>query len=174
MEKNREKGRILAFVRGLRLSAQLIYQIRHVLSGSDLHADWGHLVDEDTSLCSPECDIIIYDGTYKARWNDNNKPVMDFCFVEYSHAIAVISCKSYLTSIDVDYPRTMKRYVKNVWLFAECCPKGKEAALRQKARKAGYKGFYYLYPWDHKTSIEPQLEEWSNFTKALNSLRTHN
>ena len=45
MEKNKEKGRILGFLRGLRLSAHLIYAIRDVLSGSGLHAAWGHLMD---------------------------------------------------------------------------------------------------------------------------------
>jgi len=171
LEKNKDKGRILGFVRGLRLSAQLIYQIRDILSGSGLRADWGHLVDEDTSLCSPECDIIIYDGTYKRRWNNNDEPVMDFRFVEYSHAKAVISCKSYLTRIDTDYPRTLRRYVKQVWLFAECCPRGKENILRLKARKAGYKGFYYLYPWDGKGSFEPNEDGWISFSQALQSLR---
>ena len=171
MVKNQDKGRILGFVRGLRLSAQLIYEIRNILSGSGLHADWGHLLDKDTNLCSPECDIIVHNGKVKRRWNGHKESVMDFCFVEYSNAIAVISCKSYLTSIDVDYPRAMKRYVKNVWLFAECCPKGKEAALRKKAREAGYKGFYYLYPWDHETSVEPKQDEWIKFGKALNALR---
>lgn len=44
MEADKRKGRVLPFVRGLRLSAQLIYVIRVILTGSDLTANWGHLL----------------------------------------------------------------------------------------------------------------------------------
>lgn len=171
MEKHKERGRILGFVRGLRLSAQLIYAIRDALSGSGLHADWGHLLDKNRNLCSPECDVIIYDGAFIARWNKHDKPVMDFYFVECSHAVAVISCKSYLANIDKEYIQTIKPFMEQVWLFAECCPRGKEAALRKKARAAGYRNLFYLYPWDGEISVEPDRSEWTRFLKALETLK---
>ena len=96
---------------------------------------------------------------------------MDFYFVEHSHAVAVISCKSYLTSVDTEYITTTKPYVKQVWLFAECCPKGREVKLREDARGAGYKHLFYLYPWDGKVGVAPDRKEWLAFLKALNSLR---
>jgi hypothetical protein len=171
MEKKLEKGRILGFVRGLRLSAQLIYAIRDVLSGSPLCADWGHLVDKERNLCSPECDIIIYDGTFVARWNKNSKPVMDFYFIERSHAVAVISCKSFLDRVDKEYVQTVGHFIKNVWLFAECCPTGRTIALKEAARKAGYKGLFYLYPWDKKGGVKPDHKEWKGFVDAIQTLR---
>ena len=47
LEASRSKGRILPFVRGLRLSAQLVYAVRELLEGTDLTANWGHLLDRE-------------------------------------------------------------------------------------------------------------------------------
>src|SRR5271166_5699831 len=59
--EGKNKGGVLSFVRGLRLSALLIYAIRDLLGeGSDLTANWGHIIDEDGQFCSRECDIIIH------------------------------------------------------------------------------------------------------------------
>ena len=58
MERNREAGRVLPFIRGLRLSSHLIYIIRSLLSGSNLTASWGHILDndDDFAFCSRESD----------------------------------------------------------------------------------------------------------------------
>ena len=47
LESRKSKGRVFSFIRGLRLSAHLIYAIRDRLIGSDLTANWGHLLDND-------------------------------------------------------------------------------------------------------------------------------
>ncbi|MFQ5821494.1 MAG: hypothetical protein ACE5I5_16040, partial [Candidatus Heimdallarchaeota archaeon] len=90
MEADRCKGRILPFVRGLRLSAHLIYTIREILSGTELEANWGHLLDEEGNYCSAECDIIIHLRGHYMRWNGSIDPIMDFRFIEQQNAIAVI------------------------------------------------------------------------------------
>ena len=69
LELTGHSGRILPFVRGLRLSAHLIYAIRDILSDSDLEANWGHLLDQKGIYCSPECDVIIHRKGYIRKWN---------------------------------------------------------------------------------------------------------
>jgi hypothetical protein len=172
MEKKKAEGRVLAFVRGLRLSAHLIYAIRDVLAGSGLKADWGHIVDDEGVKCSPECDVIIH-RKHRAQWNGTHQPVMDFKFVDRKEAVAVISCKSYLKSIDhgyEDYSRKIGGYVANVWLFAECCPPRSVKRLQEASRGAGYGKFWYIYTWDGKRSIEPSQEMWFDFLESVESL----
>jgi hypothetical protein len=172
MDSEKAEGRVLGFVRGLRFSAQLIYAIRRVLKGTRLRADWGHVVDPEGLKCSPECDVIIHRG-YLGRWNGGRRPVMDFKFVDHEHAVAVISCKSYLTSIDSDYEQyclKVRKYVKDVWLFAECCPPGAVDRLREKSQEAGYGKFWYLYTWDGEVSFEPNEEAWFDFRDSLTAL----
>src|ERR1035438_5528865 len=52
-------GDILGLVRGLRLSARLIYILRQKLHGQHIEINWGHVLDDKRRMCSPECDIII-------------------------------------------------------------------------------------------------------------------
>ena len=174
MEEEKAEGRVLAFVRGLRLSARLIYAIRKQLSATDLKADWGHILDDDGGLkCSPECDVIIHHPGVMRQWNGSSEPVMDFKFVEQKHAVAVISCKSYITSIRQDFKNycdKVRDYVKNVWLFAECCRPGAVDRLREKSQEAGYGKFWYLYAWDGKSSIQQNKQGWFDFLESVKAL----
>src|SRR5258707_13284732 len=58
------EGDILGFVKGLRLSARLIYFLRErlseTLSQSNLAVSWGQLLDDNCEFCSRECDVIIH------------------------------------------------------------------------------------------------------------------
>lgn len=172
MEAERRKGRVLPFVRGLHLSAQLIYFLRDVLSGSGLTADWGHLLDRTESLCSCECDVIIHKNGHIGRWDGNEHPVMDFKFISQDNTVAVISCKSYLRTGDVDeeYCSLMKEFVDKVWLFAECCNPRSFESIRNKAARYGYDKFWALYTWDKKTSLCPDREGWSDFVEEVKRL----
>src|SRR6266849_10235424 len=115
------EGGILAFVKGLRLSARVIYFLRERLSSTDLEVNWGHLVDRNEESCSPECDVIIHEKGHLRKWNGGEKSVMDFRFVEAGSVRAVVSCKSSLDTIDKAYPKSLRKYgVKTVFLFAEC------------------------------------------------------
>jgi hypothetical protein len=141
-------GEILRFVRGLRLSARVIYILRDQLSGSNLEVSWGHLLDKNKASCSPECDIIIHEKGHVKKWNGDggNNPIMDFRFIEAEKARAVVSCKSLLTDVDHDYPKDLKRYgVKRVFLFAESCQTEHFKKLNFKAKKAGYTALGCLY-----------------------------
>ena len=152
MEKSRDKGRILSFVKGLRLSARIIYLLRPILSSQNLEVSWGHLIDDNGVSCSPECDIIIHRPGYFHEWNGSQNPVMNFKFIESRNAVAVISCKSYTTSIDKDYCKDFIRYNLNkIYLLAECCPQEAIERLKKQALMSGYKGFYYLYAIDNKS-----------------------
>lgn len=170
-ELKKGSGLVLGFVKGLRLSARLIYAIRKNLSTTSLEVDWGHLLDKDGMSLSPECDIIIHKKGYVREWNGNSNPVMNFKFIKSTDTIAVISCKSYAKSIDKPYKAYCERireYVNNVMLFAECCPKRRAVALNEKAKKAGYKGFWYLYSVDEQTNEtckDPKV--WENFLRTL-------
>jgi hypothetical protein len=173
MEKRKAEGRVLAFVRGLRLSAHLIYATRNALSRTELEADWGHIVDDEGLKCSPECDVVIHRRGHRGRWNGSSEPVMDFKFIDSRDAVAVISCKSYLRSIGRDYRqygRKVGRYARELWLFAECCPPTAVACLRERAREAGYRKFWYLYTWDGESSIQPNQEAWFDFLKSVKAL----
>ena len=98
---------------------------------------------------------------------------MDFKFIDGARAVAVISCKSYLKSIDKgyrNYCRKVRSYVKEVWLFAECCPPDAVDHLREKWREAGYRKFWYLYPWDGERSIQLNEENCLDFLKSITGL----
>jgi hypothetical protein len=164
LETKKAKGRILPFVRGLRFSSLLTYAIREILSdtGSDLEANWGHLLDEDGTLCSPECDIIIHHSGHVKRWNGSENPITDFRFVNPQKAVAVISCKSYLESNKVDkkYCELINPFVQKVWLFSECCGPRSSNSIKSKALESGYDKFWNLYFWSKKTSPQPNKEGW--------------
>lgn len=172
LESRKSKGRVLSFIRGLRLSSHLIYAIRDILVGSNLTANWGHLLDKEGILCSPECDIIIHrtDGQI-SRWNGNEKPVMDFRFISMEHAIVVVSCKSQVKSIDKEYPKSIKKYAKKVWLFGECCGPRSAKALAKKAKKAGYEKFWHLYTWAPKTKADYNKAGWHDFVDEVKKLQ---
>lgn len=146
-------GEILRFVRGLRLSARVIYILRGILSGENVEVSWGHLLNEDRAICSRECDIIVHGKGYVNKWNGEEHPVMDFRFIDASKAHAIVSCKSILTTVDVDYPKEMKQFgIKNTFLFAECCAKDDFEELKKKSRKAGYAALGCLYFTSLKTA----------------------
>ena len=174
-KKGKNKGLIFPFVRGLRFSALLIYAIRESLSGSDLQVNWGQIVDTNGLACSGECDIIIHKKGHYKKWNggDGGNHVMDFRFIEKSNAIAVISCKSYLTgaTVEKEYCENMRKYVKNIWLFAECCGPESVAIIKKNSKKIGYKNFWYLYTWSRTTGDEIGDERgWYNFIETVKSL----
>ena len=171
LEAKKAKGRILPFIRGLRFSALLVYAIREILSGTELNTNWGHLLDKDGNYCSPECDIIIHRNGHIARWNGNEKPIMDFRFIDSQNAAAVISCKSYLSSIDKKYCISIKPYVDKVWLVAECCDPKSAESLKKRALKSGYDNFYNTYFWNKDISPMPNKDEWMNFVEELKKLR---
>jgi hypothetical protein len=161
---------VLPFVKGLRLSAQLIYVLRTELSETGIKVDWGHLLDDRDESCSPECDVIIHHEGHVEVWNGNEEPVMNFKFVRGSCAIAVISCKSHAEDVDREYVQRLRPYVKHIFLFLECCAPHKVASLRKKAKEAGYAGFGYLYGFDKKRSEGlPDEEGWLNFLDAVAS-----
>ena len=122
-------------------------------------------------LLSPECDIIIHSGGCIQRWNGNANPVMNFTFIESSSAVAIISCKSFTRSIDVEYSGQIRRHVRDVLIFAECCSPGSVERLKESAKSAGYKGFWYLYTCNPKTSICAFNErEWENFLSVIKKI----
>ena len=174
IKEEKVEGSILPFVRGLRFSSQLIYAIRELISGRGLEVDWGHLLDKDGKYCSRECDIIIHRSGYHARWNGNEKPIMDFRFVRQDNALVVISCKSYIKSgsVDKQYVPCLKPFVKKVWLFAECCESRHTDSVANQAQNAGYDNFWYLYKWEReKASQEPNESGWMEFVKKLRRLK---
>ncbi len=140
------KGHILGFVKGLRISAKLIYFARKCLSTEKCNVSWGHIIDPKTEACSPECDVIIHDPGHFDKWNGDEHPIMEFLFVEATRVRGVISCKSQLSEIDEDYPRLLGEFgIKNVFLFAECCSLTNFENLRDKALAAGYCGLWCAY-----------------------------
>ena len=139
-------GSILGFVKGLRLSAKLIYFLRTALSSSPFEVSWGHIMDPTNGSISPECDVIIHNRGHLGRWNGGEHPVMDFRFVETSNVRAVVSCKSRLATIDDEYPRLLAKHsISNVILFAECCARSNYENLKGKALAAGYSGLWCAY-----------------------------
>lgn len=174
MEAEKRKGRVLPFVRGLRLSALLIYAIREILTGTSLTANWGHLMDESGSFCSCECDVIIHDEEgHIGQWNGTKNPIMDFRFIAQESAVAVISCKSYLRSSDIDteYCRLMEPFVKKIWLFAECCGPRSAESIRTKAVEFGYEKFWHLYTWSKQRGSKPNKDGWSEFVEEVKRLK---
>jgi len=143
------EGGILGFVKGLRLSAGVIYYLKQKLSQTNLEVSWGHLLDHKEASCSAECDVIVHSKGSVQKWNGTDHPIMEFKFVGIAQARAVISCKSQLTSIDKKYPEALKKFgVKKVFLFAECCKATRFPKLRDAAKKAGYADVCCLYLTD--------------------------
>jgi len=168
MERESPGGVILGFVKGLRLSARLIYAIREHLSTFGLEADWGHLLTEEGDSCSPECDIIIHLPGWERRWNGYEHGIMDFKFINCREAIAVISCKSFIREVDRSYRQKLRPYVDKVFLFAECCEPNAVNRLRRSAQSAGYVGFWYLYACNQATSVCTVDEnQWKDFLIKL-------
>jgi hypothetical protein len=174
-EKRRSKGRILPFVRGLRLSAHIIYAVREILEGSDLTANWGHLLDEKRTLCSCECDVIVHKNGHVEKWNGGEKPIMDFRFIDKKDAVLVISCKSLLKTdeIDREYSELMKPFVDKIWLFAECCGPKSLVNIKKAASDIGYEKFWALYTWSKKCDVVPNREQWNDFVKEIETLKTN-
>jgi len=170
LEAAKGSALVLPFVKGLRLSAQLIYILRNELSETDLEVDWGHLLDDKGGSCSPECDIIIHHKGHVEEWNGSLKPVMCFKFVKRGLAVAVVSCKSLAMPVDAEYVHKLRRYVRHVFLFAECCAPNMVPSVRKKAKKAGDAAFGYLYTYDEKSRICINDEKgWPDFLDAVSS-----
>jgi len=173
IEKEKRAGRILGFIRGLRLSARLVYALRDHLSSTGVEVHWGHIVDVGTGLCSPECDVIIHKPGSRGRWNGTEEPVMDFRFIDSRLTVAVVSCKSLIHRVDRGYCHRMAHYVANVLLFAECCHPARVKGLRRAAQEAGYRGFWYLYAWEPESSKYPHDETvWEDFLSQVEKLVT--
>lgn len=175
-EEGANKGLIFPFARGLRFSALLIYTIRESLSGSDLEVNWGQIIDEDGFACSGECDIIIHKKGHYSKWNGNDggNHIMDFRFIEKQSALAVISCKSYLTKATIEkaYCTNMLNYVKRIWLFAECCGPESVELIREESKQIGYENFWYLYTWSRTTDkIVDSEEGWYQFIETIKALK---
>jgi hypothetical protein len=172
MNKKGGKGKILGFVQGLRLSAQLIYILRKIVKGYNLEASWGHLINEDGSSCSPECDVIIHKRGALQEWNGSAEPVMNFKFIKCSDAVAVISCKSSVASIDTAYCSDFVKYnVTDIFLFAECCRFGSIQRLTRQAKSAGYKGFFYLYSVKGNQSyIQQDQNLYADFVQTIEGI----
>jgi hypothetical protein len=145
-ESGRYEGDILGFVKGLRLSARVVYFLREYLSVTDLEVSWGHVLNEEEQSCSPECDIIIHSKGHIRNWNGGSNPIMNFKFVHAEAVRAVVSCKSQLDSIDSKYPKALMKFgIDQVFLFAESCRHDRLIALRAAAKKGGYSGLWCLY-----------------------------
>lgn len=171
-KKNKDVGKVLPFVRGLKFSAKLIYVIREITRG-EISVSWGHLVDESGNYCSRECDIIIHQNGLYRQWNGSKDPIMDFHFIRKNKAILVISCKSFISPSSVDklYCEEVKSYTNNVWLFAECCGPRSPKKIQEVALENGYKEFYYLYIWDKvKDKFCPNYQGWVDFLTNLRNL----
>ncbi len=162
------KGYIMSFVRGLRMSALIIYQLREVLSDTGYSAYWGQIINQDGEYLSNECDIIISKkDAYVKKWNgDGDQNIMDFRFINAEHVKLVISCKSFLTKakIEKEYCENMRRYINNVWLFAECCGPQSIDPIKNTSLEYGYSEFWHLYTWN-RISGETKLDEniWRSF-----------
>ncbi len=171
MEREKPGGIILGFVKGLRLSARLIYAIREHLSTFNLEVHWGHLLTEEGNSCSPECDIIIHLPGFDREWNGHESKVMDFKFINCQQAIAVISCKSFIRAVDRGYRRGLRPYVDKVLLFAECCEPNAIDKLKRSAKSAGYEGFWYLYACNQATfECTTDPDQWEDFLRTLKSI----
>jgi hypothetical protein len=158
------EGDILGFVKGLRLSAGVIYFFREKLDHLDLEVSWGHLLDDKQQYCSRECDVIIHSKGSVRTWNGGKHPIMEFRFVDVAKARAVISCKSLLTSIDKEYPKEMKKFgVKKVFLFAECSSATNFPNLRKEAKKAGYADLCCLYFTTPQGFVKKDERMWFDF-----------
>jgi len=169
LEKAKGAALVLPFVKGLRLSSQLIYILRKELSGLEhIEVDWGHLLDNDGNSCSPECDVIIHSCGHVQEWDGSKNPVMHFKFIQRDCTFAVISCKSLADRVDLKYAKKLLPYVKHVFFFAECCGPRRTDSLRKAAIKAGYAGFGYLYTYDQKTGVtSTDPNQWLCFLDSV-------
>jgi len=171
-----QERRMLYFVQGLRFSAELIYEIRNLLSSTAVKVHWGHILRGEDILCSPECDIILHRDGKRRRWNGNHEePVFDFWFVKPEAVSAVVSCKSLIRSpadVDDKFCKDLRGYgVKRIWLFAECCDRAKVDSIEARARRSGYDRFFHLYTLDSKTGSDtPSKSSWDAFAKAVRAL----
>lgn len=168
-----KSGQILSFVRGLRLSAQLVYAIRQLVIQHGLTADWGHILDDGGEYVSNECDVIIYKKDhFLHRWNGYDGSIMDFKFIEKSEALVVVSCKSYIQTgtVDEKYCEAMKPYIDKIWLFAECCGPKSGEKIRQKALEFGYEYFWYLYDWSKSKDSKPNIDGWNHFVDTVKNI----
>ncbi len=166
-EATRGSGQILPFVRGLYLSAKIIYFIREVLHAKDLNVNWGHIIHETQIYCSPECDIIIHKHKSARVWNGD---VLDFHFVDTKHVVAVVSCKSEVNSIDDEYYKKMTAFgITRVGLIGEVASRTNFDNLRSKAQAAGYADFWCLALQDAlgRAHNEPSLVQFIQFLEAL-------
>jgi len=172
--KGSKLGEVLAFVRGLRLSARLVYILRNRLTDYDVSVHWGHVQDGNRGICSPECDIIIHQGGEAARWNGSTDQdcVMDFRFIKAPHVLAVISCKSKTDGIDPDFARVLKKKfkVKHVYIFAESIKATAKKRLSKEARSYGYKGFWYLYEFRKLDERAVNRDVYMDFLKKLRNV----
>ncbi len=87
--------------------------------------------------------------------------------------MVAISCKSYLTksAIETDYCVNMLKYVKRVWLFAECCGPESIDLIKEASKEIGYENFWHLYTWSRTTG--ENLEDgkgWLNFIETVKSI----
>jgi hypothetical protein len=169
------KGNIFPFARGLRFSALLIYEMRQSLSKTDLEVSWGQIVTENGEACSGECDIIVHRKGYEKKWNgsEGTGHIMDFRFIHQNEVLAVISCKSYLTksAIEKEYYDAISKYVKRVWLFAECCGPESVKLIADESKRIGYGRFWYMYTWSRTTGdISDSLEGWDDFIENVIAL----
>jgi len=172
--KKKKRGDILQFIRGLRLSARLIYILRDKLRDHAVEVNWGHVEDDRQRLCSPECEIIIHDGGVADRWNGrHHHSVMDFLFIKREAVKAIISCKSTLSAsgIDTDFAQVVKRDFKihNTFLFAEVVDDSKYPSLKKKAKAAGYKGLWPIYRLDSKGGKIRNPQDYLDFLHTLRS-----
>lgn len=172
MDSDKDEGSILGFVKGLRLSAQIAYIVRDIVSGHNLEVSWGHLLNDSGESCSPECDVIIHRPGFVHRWNGGAQPIMDFKFIECSKALAVISCKSKTNSVDKEYCKSFAKYnLENIFLFVECCKSHRVEPLKEQALASGYKGFFYLYTLRSEDfGFDQDPEVYLEFVKAMKGL----
>ena len=171
MDSKKSKGRILGFVKGLRLSAQIAYLIRNIMSSGNIEVNWGHLVDERGNSCSPECDIIIHQRGHIQKWNGSDSPIMDFRFIECKNALGIVSCKSLTRSINKEYCIDFQKYkMENIFLFAECCNSVSVDRLKEQTKDAGYKGFFYLYTFDKNGYLNFDQKVYLDFIETIQSL----
>ncbi len=174
--EGKNKGYIMSFVRGLRMSALIIYQLREILSDTDYSAYWGQIINEDGDYLSNECDILISrKDSYVKKWNGegDNQDIMDFRFIRNDHVKLVISCKSFLTTakVEKDYCENMKKYVDEVWLFAECCGPQSIEPIKTVSIEYGYSQFWHLYTWNRlsgETTLQDNL--WKCFELKVREL----
>jgi hypothetical protein len=169
----KNKGNIMSFVRGLRLAALIIYQIRTILSGTNLSAYWGQIIDRDYSYLSNECDIIIgTENAHEQKWNGSGdgNDIMDFRFIMKDDVKAVISCKSFLTKnkIEEEYCENLLKYVNKVWLFAECCGPNSVQIIAEESKGFGYEHFWHLYTWNRNTGdCAFDVGIWKDFERKV-------